>query len=178
MCPGTVPEVLGAFAQPRHHYRPEVDPGVSWGTLETRRIVDDVHLDNTVPFPSTFCLPPCLPRTIVVELLQTDIVRMSSTMSKPVVCPCARPACAVIVRKIRPRGANARVRRIENTSITVRGCTCVQQKVLFRCKTGRTYYCWSYVLFVCSVPSVDGNERPGLNNMLSHTTKSRLRHSR
>jgi len=33
----------------------------------------------------------------------------------------ARPACAVIVRKIRPRGTNARVRRIENTSITVQG---------------------------------------------------------
>ncbi|KYN01185.1 hypothetical protein ALC62_08027 [Cyphomyrmex costatus] len=33
---------------------PKVDPGVSWGTLETRQIVDDVHLDNTVPFPSVF----------------------------------------------------------------------------------------------------------------------------
>ena len=85
MCPGTVPEVLGAFAQPRHHYRPEVDPGVSWGTFETRRIVDDVHLDNTVPFLSAFWFPPLPSSPIVVELLQTDIVRLSSTMSKSVV---------------------------------------------------------------------------------------------
>jgi len=111
-------QVLGAFAQPRHHYRSGMDPGVSRGTPGTRRIVVDVHLGNTIPFPSAFWPSPRSPRPIVVS--QTGIVRTSSIVSKPAVCPRTSPLCCHRSKNSLSRGTNARVRRIENTSITVR----------------------------------------------------------
>lgn len=102
-------------------------------------------------------------------------------MSKPAVC--ARPSsCCHRSRNSSPRYRGARVRRIENTSITVRG-----DRTLHARPTKGPFPMQSrsdVVLLVVRpvrlqfLSVMDGNERPGRNNMLNYTTKSRLRHSR
>lgn len=142
-------QALGAFAQPRHHYRPvsRADSRVSPpGMPGTRWVVDDVHLVIQFLFlPRLPTLPPSR-RPIVVR----DCRRLASLRHSPPSLEADqsyRPARLALVlssleKFVSPSWNRRDARRIENTSIIYRDelklYARVPRQVLFRCKTGRT----------------------------------------
>lgn len=127
------------------------------------------------PFGSLSASPP-----LSVDCSRTlaDWHRQDVFHSIETSCVPARSIRAVIVRKIRFPW-NQRARRIENMSITARGDRAARVSCERSFSDAKQVGCTTAGRVTCSfaVSSVmDGNERLGRNNMLSHT--SHLRHSR